>query len=442
MFIIPLFTGSYIVGEEESTSRDLEVAYLKQNALLIKPNKSAEYRFIMKRSRNFKHFEVDLLKIIIREFSNIEELELEDSNYELILQNKAIEKAICESLSPLTAETMLGLITEMQTWANRTYEGRRTTFGLIINQSDPKENEQSLHYSRILNRDFVALLSDGKNSYLEFDREGCLMGYISLGRVRTCLTTTPNEFEYIARYCNEKRIGISLNEHGDLLVFRNRSLLFAKRRGHWNVYSHEEVIQLLSLKNSHTMKEVRRSIYLSALDCSFNYTGGILICLNKDMAEKALPYINAKDMLDQKYYEIKKQIELDESTKLYNIAHQFETKKNYDLSYEKFLLLNHCVKTTMLRQIIQGRKFQDIGRKLREEMVAMDGACIIDYDGTIIAVGAILKIDAGSNAGGRLAAASNLAKYGVSIKISQDGQMQGFCKERKIFKSKPLFTVN
>ena len=79
---------------------------------------------------------------------------------------------------------------------------------------------------------------------------------------------------------------------------------------------------------------------------------------------------------------------------------------------------------------------------MRQELVAMDGATVIDFDGTIIAGGAILKIEAGSNEGGRLAAAINLAKYGVAIKISQDGQMQAFCPEKRNSNNvKQLFTV-
>ena len=73
----------------------------------------------------------------------------------------------------------------------------------------------------------------------------------------------------------------------------------------------------------------------------------------------------------------------------------------------------------------------------------MDGATIIDFDGTIVAVGAILKIEAGSTGGGgRLAATKGLSKYGVSIKISQDGIMQGFCFDKKENAPKQLFIVN
>ena len=49
--ILPLFTGSVIEGEEESSPRDNEVAFDKRNTLLIKPSKADEYRLILKRGQ-------------------------------------------------------------------------------------------------------------------------------------------------------------------------------------------------------------------------------------------------------------------------------------------------------------------------------------------------------------------------------------------------------
>ena len=67
----------------------------------------------------------------------------------------------------------------------------------------------------------------------------------------------------------------------------------------------------------------------------------------------------------------------------------------------------------------------------------------VDYDGTIVTAGAILKIEAGSiSGGGRKAAAMALAKYGVALKISQDGEIQGFVSDKKQPVPKLLFTVN
>ena len=93
--ILPLFTGSILVGEEESSARESEIALGKQNSILIKPNKAADYRFVIKRGRAYQPFEISLLKNIIKELSEIEETAGLDPTYELTLQEKAIEKAVC-----------------------------------------------------------------------------------------------------------------------------------------------------------------------------------------------------------------------------------------------------------------------------------------------------------------------------------------------------------
>lgn len=210
--ILPLFTGSFIVGEEESSSRDFEVAAIKQNTLLIKPSKTDEYRLIMKRVRPFESFEINLLKTILKELNEIAEIENLDANYVRILQHKAVEKAICVSIAPNTAETMLGIISELDAWSNRTYEGKKPSFGIIINQAELAEEEKAIHYTEISDKDFFALLTDGKDSFLEFDRQGYLMGYTSLAKARNYTTISPNEFDYVARYCNDRRVGIVLTD--------------------------------------------------------------------------------------------------------------------------------------------------------------------------------------------------------------------------------------
>lgn len=441
--ILPLFVGSSIAGEEESTSRDNEVAFGKQNTLLIKPNKNEEYRFKLRRGRAFRNEDVMLLKNIFKEIDDIDQMDLLDVNYEYTLQDKAIEKVVCEVVAGNSGETMLGLISEMEKWSYRTYEGKKINFGIVIDLSADDENHHHMHYSKIFDKDFFVLLSDGVRSYVEFNRDGYLKSYTTLDRVRNYATITPNEYENIAKYCGDKRIGVVLTQNGDLLIFKNRNLMFAKRKNHWNVYSHEEVIQLLSYRSSHAAREVRRAIYMTALDVSFEYLGGILVYLKKDMADDALVHISSRDILTPEHFEIKKQVEIENAGSDQNLTKIMKMTNYYAGSYQDFLERNNCIKTTSLRKIIAGRKFNELPRKLREELVAMDGATIIDYDGTIIACGAILKIEAGSSGGGgRLAASRGLSKYGVAIKISQDGTMQGFCLDNKTKTVKQLFIVN
>ena len=441
--ILPLFTGSYIDGEEESYSRDSEVAFGKKNSLLIKPAKTDEYRLILKRGQPFQTFEINLLKSVLSELNKISQLELEDESYISVLQDNAIEKSICASVSDEeTANSMFGILSYLEKWAARTYEGSKVAIGIIINQSiDLSEQEEVLPYSQIMDKEFFALLSDGHDSCVEFDRKGNLVGYTQMSSIKKSQSIAPYEYEKVARYCNEKRVGIVLTENGDVLIFKNRNLLFAKRSGGWNIYSHEEVIQLLSYRGNYSLKDIRRSIYYTALDTSFAYSGGCIVYLNKDKIEQALTHINAHDIIDEKYFEIKKRQEIENAGKLYNLQTLSSVEAMYNVPYSTFLEQQKCVKSSSLRKIILGKQFQQLSRKLRLELVSMDGATVIDSDGTIIAVGAILKIEAGSEGGGRLAAATTLSKYGISIKISQDGIMKAFYPDRKNGKVKTLFTV-
>ncbi len=441
--VLPLFIGSFIEGEEESTSRDSEVAFGRRNSLLIKPFKTDEYRLILRRGQPFQVFEVNLLRNILNEINKISSLNLDDESYISVLQNNAIEKSICASISDAeTSNVMFGILTELEKWGARTYEGKKIAIGIIINTSlDNSDQPETISYSDIMDRDFFALLSDGIDSYIEFDKKGNLVGYLQLDKVKKVPSIAPCDYEMVARYCNDKRIGIVLTKNGDFLIFKNRELLFSKRLGGWNIYSHEEVIQLLSYRGNYSLKDIRRSVYYTALDTSFAYSGGCIIYLNKDTVEGALTHINAHDILDERYFEIKKRQELENAGKLYNLQNLASVEAMYNVSYQTFLEEQNCVKVECLRKIISGKPFHELSRKLRQELVSMDGATVIDSDGTIIAVGAILKIEAGSEGGGRLAAATTLSKYGISIKISQDGILKAFYPDRKNGKVKVLFTV-
>ena len=439
--ILPLFTGSVIDGEEESTSRDNEVAFEKRNTLLIKPSKSDEYRLILKRGQPFQPFEVNLLKSILGELDQISSLGLQEESFTKVLQENAIEKAICDSVCDGdTSKSMFGIINHLENWSARTYEGNRVQIGIILNLSS-EAPEGGLSYDEVMNQDFFSLLSDGEQSYVEFDKKGNLLGYVQLDKVKKVPCISPCDYEMIARYCNERRIGIVLTTYGDLLIFKNRNLLFAKRLGDWNIYSHEEVIQLLSNRGNYSLKDIRRSVYYTALDTSFAYCGGCLVYLNKDGVQDALCHINAHDILNEKYYEMKKASELENAEKSGNKKILAMVESQYSLPYEEYLKQNNCIKSMTIRKIVGNKPFHELSRKLRSEIVAMDGATVVDSDGTIVAVGAILKIEAGSEGGGRLAAATTLGKYGVSIKISQDGLMKAFYPDKKAGKVRSLFTV-
>jgi hypothetical protein len=441
--VLPLFTGSQIIGEEPSSSRDFEAAQGANGTMLIKPTKADEYRLIIKRNQPFKSNDIELVKSIIYELVLISSLGIKESAYLQKLQHSAIEKAICFSLSENCGHTLLELLSEMTKWAERTYEGKDLTFGFVINETSLSQNPLSnLHFSKLLSNDFMALLSDGVKSTIEFDRNGFLIGYYAL-KPRSNLLICPQKYLPFASYCSANKIGVTLNEKGDMMIFKNNTLVFAKRRGMWNSFNHETLIDLLSNKTIHTIKEIRKNIYITALDVSFAGNGGCIVYLNKDNSNtnQVLNCIDSNDILTEFHYNQKKKLEREEAEKLYNFFNRPITPSNESVSFKNYIADDKSVKTSSIISIIAGRKFHELNRKLREELVSMDGAIIIDYDGTIIACGAIIKIEAGSSGGGRLAAAKTLAKFGTSLKISTDGIIQGFAFDKRGNKVKHIFTI-
>ena len=314
---------------------------------------------------------------------------------------------------------ILGVIGGLEKWATRTYEGETVKSGILVNLAATSDSVNQVSYKNIINKDFFALFSDGISSFVEFDKTGNLLGYINLKKTKTVPTISPNVFDRVARVCNEKRIGIVLTEREDILIFTSRQLLFAKRNGRWCVYSHDEIIRLLQNNVSYTAKEIRRAIYNTALDCSFSYKGACIAYVNKDKTMDALRHIDAADIVSETHFDMKKQLELEEAQKLYNIGNAKGIIEKFSLSYEEFLNKNQSSKTIAIRKIIAGKKLFELDRKLIEEMI---------------------KIEAGSQGGGRLAATTTMAKYGVAIKVSQDGIMQGYSVDKQE-KVKQIFNV-
>lgn len=434
--ILSMFTGSEIVGEEESGPRDACVAQGNAGSLLVKFDRNDDYRFIIRRVQPFKAFEISLVKSIIDEMHHIFKANL-DKEYMHGIESQVAQHSICKALTTKARNTLDHLLTAVTQWSLRTYEGNKATFGFIINgKNAPKGTSLNMHIDHILKRDFVALLSDGKNTGIELYADGYLAGYQNFSAVVKEDLLAPYEYLKLANLCTGAKIGVCLIEEGDILVFKDKQLLFAKRNGAWVCFSHEEIISKLA-DRAGEVEELRKAIYLSALDTSFARNGGCLVHVNSNDRYNVLKHIDAADMLFKDCYDFKMQQIIDQS--FFHLPDE-ENSEEFE-PFEKFLTEEKCSKSANLIKIINGRKFQELGRKLRQELIAIDGATIIDYDGNILAVGAIIKIEAGSTGGGRLAAAKTLSNYGVSMKISNDGRIEGFRMDRSKLRVKPLFVI-
>lgn len=433
-FILPLFTGSYIDGEEESSSRDSEVALGNSGTIVCKAQKKDSYRFIIKRQQPFRKFEVQLIKAILEEISKIYKFQVNESAYNKNLQQYALQKAICKSINKYNYKTLLDLIYELTNWSTRTYEGQNTSFGFLISPRYKNDSLIKLHFSDIITKDFSALLSDGVNSCLRLNAKGYLLGYVNLPENKLTNTLAPIDYTKLAKASNKGKIGIALMPNGDLLIFQDEQLVFRKSRGVWNCFCHEELIDRIQVADS----GLKEAIYLSALDVSFAKSGGIICSIKKEQINSALNQIDINDILIEDYYNAK----VIENDTLLNFVNSSESsKESFYPSFDTSLTLEKCVKVATLRQLIGNKKFQDLDRRFRRELISIDGATVIDNEGNIISIGAIIKIEAGSTGGGRLSATKTLAHFGTSIKISMDGNIQCLSFDNKNQRVKSLFMI-
>lgn len=433
-YILKMFTGSEIVGEEVSSPRDNCVAQGESGGIKIKFTREDNYRLLIKRAQPFKNFEIHLVRFIMEEMGKVIKLGLSDE-YKVGLEDLIIEKAICKSLTSSSSKTISLLLAELGYWGQRTYEGKHTTIGFVVTRKKQgNKTNPNLHISKFLTKDFAALLSDGENSFVEISADGYVSDYIYYSKQVDYNSYAPYDHLKLASLATGSKIGICLNAQGEVLIFKNRSLLFAKRGGAWACFSHEEIVDKLS-EHAGEYEDVRKSIYLSALDTSFNRCGGCIVHVNRGDSLNVLKHIDEADVLKKESYDYIQQKKIDQSF--------FATPEtvNEIPEFEEFLTKEKCIKTATINKLVAGRKFQELDRKFRQELIAIDGATVIDYDGTILAVGAIIKIEAGSTGGGRLAAAKTLSNYGISIKISNDGSMQGFKMDRNKLRARTVFII-
>ena len=442
--ITPLFTGCEILGEEESSNRDSEVAIGANGVLLCKMDKNDDYRIAIKRVLPFKNSDATLVRSILSEIRTINHYNIIEEGHKKSLQQYSLEKAICKSVCEYSYNTLHTLISLLNVWGNRTYEGQPTTFGFIINDTLESRQEniaENLHISKVLTKDFSALLCDGISSCVELDCDGFIQNHITIPQLGFADTYSPFEFVNMAHQCYINRIGLTLQKNGDMLIFKEQELIFAKRRGQWNSFSHDEIMAKLAIKPTEQNYDLRKSVYLTALDTAFAKCGGCVAFLKKENADEVLKHIDCFDIVSEQYYNLKKQMEYEKISDSQDLDTLLNFQETYKDNFEEFLSNNKALKANTIHKLINGRKFDELSRMLRQELVGIDGATIVDSEGEIIAVGAIIKINAGSSGGGRLAATKQLSEYGVAIKISADGTIEGFSYDRTENHAKAIFSA-
>ncbi len=251
--------------------------------------------------------------------------------------------------------------------------------------------------------DFGAVLTNSFDTMLVSDYSGQLLAYAAMASPAQPPPLAPVRLGAMAQWSAEHpdRLALVLNRANELLVLRHGALVFAHRAGSWFFLAPEAIVQQMGGPRD---PELKRAVYASCLDASFAGTGACIGILNADATArlKEIAPAPADHLLPQRPGKAPP-------------------------------LPQSSAKARLLQRAINGRPFHALDRRLRQEILAIDGATIFDHNSQLLAAGAILKVPGGIlkvpggiSGGGRRAAAIALAAYGVGIKVSADGGIEGF----------------
>lgn len=328
----------------------------------------------------------------------------------------AFELGICRTLAPTyeTTLTLHSIIWKMIEWSERTYEGKRVPFGLIVNL-DPHSASGSISYLQFLENDSSAVFSDGVFSGISLDCKGHLLSFITRDSVvpearEEKELFVPYQFADLAKHCVGQTVGIIVQTNGEILLVKNRALCYAKRGTKWVYFDWQRVYNSIrpffasgctvSDEEGRLVIKKIKAIYCTLLDVSFAHTGGCLAVVVNDSQE-----INTV---------VKDRIDLGKDAAPPQTAEQKTKEKIEVLKYLLSDLNGHL------------KSFYDVEKPLRKEIMSLDGATVVSLDGNFYCAGSIVSVPGGSKGGGRTAAAEKLAEFGVGIKISEDGYIEAY----------------
>jgi hypothetical protein len=349
--------------------------------------------FEIKRAQVFTLTEKRFIKNYLNGLDSLSKLE--DEGLIEFLSKKTISKVAASSVSNDVeiTDTIEKVIDILDVWSSETYEGRSISTSILINSAGVAINPK-LQFEDYIVQDFAKVMSNGFDTVAEIDKKGCLIRHF-------CPKITDNHtWKSPYRHVNicaltegNDNVAIILNRHGEIMIFKSNELILARRRGVWLIFSHDTVSKKMTFRSKKFNENLRKAIYSTALDVSFARSGGCVSYYYKSMIKKGMEKLDAKDIF----------------------ANKDSIKSRSLLPFEEV-------------------GFIDIDRRLRQEIVGIDGASIIDSEGRIIAAGAIVKItESTEDGGGRSAAAKMLSEFGVSLKISSDGKITVYKGGKRMF---------
>jgi len=406
-YLVPLFSGSTLEEQAENSSAQAQLVALLPGATSIafKADRNDDYRLILTRPQPFATAkqtivpEIDVVRAFVKSLEPmIPSLRVTSLKHDLLstFSRRIVAKAM-SSIEEREDTLLLG-IDQLTKWASRKYEGSPIAAAIGFRRHPPQDSSVPL-LSDISGHDFSAVLSNGYDTLLAFDFAGRFISHHALSfddeKYPYCPLRQAPIASWTTKDPGKRRVALCLNRSGEVLVFRDGQLLFARRSGRWRFLTQKPGLTQMGTPQD---TKIREAVYETCLDASFARTGACIGIVSSSHAARWQEVVVREE------------------------DHVKEGKS---------------VKSRTMARMIKTKKFHQLDRRLRQELVSIDGATVLSHEAEVLAVGAILKITKGSESGGRLAAAKALGELGLGVKVSQDGAITGFRLDRE----EPAFQI-
>ncbi len=384
--IVKFFSGIEISFEEDSGNQRKLVSCLPGGSKIgILCDEGG--RFVVYRAQTFEPNETKIIRDVFHIAGDYEKLDEQIQKY--LISNtvsRVIAKSIVDDDDSNKILKVARFIETLERWSGETYEGHRIAVSIGIDMNDIDSDGPT--FEEYTKNDFSKVLTNGYDTLVEFSVGNNFIGYQTLN-ISPEIHNSPFRYTTFSKYTEgNNKIALVLNRNGEILIFKSGNLFFAKRRGDWRLFAYNSVLRQLAFKSRKLDRKLMESLYESILDVSFARTGA---CIGIVQQSKYKTFSNDERVNDSDYFG-----------------------------------KNESDKTKVLLTAINNATFQSTDRRLRQEILGIDGAVVLNATGKFISAGAILKLEAGSDGGARLAAAKTLKDYGLSVKISADGEIKVF----------------
>lgn len=359
---------------------------------VLLPEEKSAHKILISRSQLFTTIEKKFIETTVNQLYGL--LPLNDDDLLGFIADKISTRVVAQTLCSDHSDSSIvtHILETLETWSSETYEGSGISASIVLDIASTKSS--TVTFSEYVENDFAKVLSNGFDSVITLNRNGGVVDYGTPPTSNQLNWRCPYRYIDICTLTEgTKALAFLLNRNGEILIFRDNELIFAKRRAAWIIFNHEKVIKSMAFANKYYLEEIRQAVYASALDVSFARCGGCIGTLSLTKTKEALKgkMINPLDHIS-------------------------------DAGSVKSRVLS------LVEPI-----FMKMDRRIRLEIMGIDGATLIDSEGKLIVAGAIIEYKSGSDGGGRSAAAKKLSEFGTSLKISADGKITTYHSGEKKF---------